>query len=60
VEHVIAVLGLGAVCMLWYVIQRLSGREGVEADATARRAISCGHCKGCDDPATHDSQDCPE
>jgi hypothetical protein len=47
--------------MLWYVIQRLSGREGVEADASVRRFGSCGHCcTSCDDPATHDPRDCPE
>jgi hypothetical protein len=43
--------------MFWYVIQRITGREGVEADTAARRAASCGHCTGCDETADPERPD---
>jgi hypothetical protein len=59
-DHVIAVIALGGACMLWYVVQRITGGAGVDVDTSPRRFGSCGHCTSCDDPATHDPQDCPE
>jgi FAD:protein FMN transferase len=38
--HLLAILGLGVVCVLWFLLQRASGREDAAASGT------CGYCGG--------------
>jgi hypothetical protein len=59
-EYVIAVIGLSAACIVWYLVQRLTGHYDGSADPDAAlrandKSFGCGPCASCGTP---DSDSC--